>query len=51
MKIILDKRKLIEVLNKEKSIGFVPTMGAIHKGHASLIRKSISQNKKTVLLT
>jgi len=49
MKIILDKTKLIKLLNKEENIGFVPTMGAIHKGHISLIKKSINQNKKTVV--
>ena len=49
MKIILDKKKLIKKLMKEESIGFVPTMGAIHKGHASLIKQSINQNKKTVV--
>ena len=49
MKIILIKKKLIEVLNEEENIGFVPTMGAIHKGHASLIKKSIRENNKTVV--
>jgi pantoate--beta-alanine ligase len=49
MKIILIKKKLIEALNEEENIGFVPTMGAIHKGHASLIKKSIRENNKTVV--
>lgn len=31
------------------SIGFVPTMGCLHDGHASLIKKSVSQNDKTVV--
>ena len=31
------------------SVGFVPTMGCLHDGHASLIKKSVAQNDKTVV--
>ena len=49
MKIFLSKSKLVKITNIEKNLGFVPTMGAIHSGHVSLIRKSISQCNKTIV--
>ncbi len=33
---------------QNKSIGFVPTMGALHKGHIDLIKKSVAENDLTV---
>jgi len=37
--------------NRGKSVGFVPTMGALHKGHTSLIEKAKKDNDGVILST
>ena len=49
MKILLDKCSLFESLRPFNDLGFVPTMGGIHKGHLSLINKSNRLCKITIV--
>ena len=49
MKILLNNNDLNEALSKVSNLGFVPTMGSLHKGHESLIRKSKKKAKKTLV--
>ena len=49
MKILLNNTSLFESLRPFNDLGFVPTMGGIHKGHLSLIKKSNKFCKKTVV--
>ena len=49
MKILLNNTILFESLRPFNDLGFVPTMGGIHKGHLSLINKSNKFCKKTIV--
>ena len=49
MKIFYSKKKLEKFIRYEKKLGFVPTMGGIHLGHISLVKKSIHECKKTIV--
>ncbi|MGN0394074.1 MAG: pantoate--beta-alanine ligase [Coprococcus sp.] len=50
LKTIDEVRKQVKSWKKEGlSVGLVPTMGYLHEGHQSLIKKSVEQNDKTVV--
>lgn len=48
-KIVDLQNQLFEDRKQGKTIGLVPTMGALHEGHASLVKRSIKENGITVV--
>ena len=49
MKLIKHISDLNKAINKEKNLGFVPTMGNLHKGHESLIKICKKKTNKTLV--
>ncbi|MBO7301698.1 MAG: pantoate--beta-alanine ligase [Bacteroidaceae bacterium] len=47
---INELKSLLQICRNEgKTVGFVPTMGALHNGHASLVKRSVVENDVTVV--
>lgn len=47
---INDLKQTLQAFRKEgKTIGLVPTMGALHRGHASLVSRSLRENDVTTV--
>ncbi|MCQ2345349.1 MAG: pantoate--beta-alanine ligase [Paludibacteraceae bacterium] len=53
MQIIRTKQELLKQIEackqRDLTIGLVPTMGALHAGHASLVKRSVNDNQVTIV--
>ena len=49
MKIIRTIKSLNKSISNVSNLGFVPTMGGLHQGHLSLIKKSVNKCKSTLV--
>lgn len=53
MEVVHSVKALEELLQQPrqqgKTIGFVPTMGALHKGHATLVKRCVAENELCVV--
>ena len=49
MKILLNNIDLNEALYGVSNLGFIPTMGSLHKGHISLIKRSLKECDTTIV--
>ncbi len=43
------KKKIKEIKNEGKTVGFVPTMGYLHEGHLSLMRQARKENDFVII--
>ncbi|MCT4640926.1 MAG: pantoate--beta-alanine ligase [Bacteriovoracaceae bacterium] len=49
LQVLENNKSLFSFLEDHKDIGFVPTMGNLHRGHLNLVKASLEQNDTTIV--
>ena len=42
-------KELLKSLDSSKLVGLVPTMGSLHRGHLSLVKRAVSENEQVIV--
>ena len=49
MRVFSSHKELLKSVDSNKIVGLVPTMGSLHKGHLSLVKRAVSENEQVVV--
>ena len=49
MRVFSSNKELLKSINNQGLIGIVPTMGSLHDGHLSLVKKALNDNDQVIV--
>ncbi len=49
MRVFSSNKELLKSINNQSLIGIVPTMGSLHAGHLSLVKKALNDNDQVIV--
>ena len=49
MRVFSSNKELLKSINNQSLIGIVPTMGSLHDGHLSLVKKALNDNNQVIV--
>ena len=49
MRVFSSNKELLKSINNQGLIGLVPTMGSLHDGHLSLVKKALKNNDQVIV--